>query len=252
MKDDLGTRMKTQYEQRTRTFLPRRTYTIIRLDGKAFHTFTRGMDRPYDKKFMAAMDNTAKFLCEEIQGCELAYVQSDEISLLLTDFTKITTDAWFDGQVQKMVSVSASMAAAKFNQEMLGQIISGRDIDIADTIFTMASQPLALFDARVFTIPDPVEVENYFVWRQKDAVRNSLSMHAQSLFSHKELHSKSQSDMHEMIHTKGENWNDLPDGFKRGRTIGVGPLTGKWEIDPIDFLKERWVLSELIPKIIYE
>jgi len=251
MKDDLGTRMKTQYEQRTRTFLPRRTYTIIRLDGKAFHTFTRGMDRPYDKKFMAAMDNTAKFLCEEIQGCELAYVQSDEISLLLTDFTKITTDAWFDGQVQKMVSVSASMAAAKFNQEMLGQIISGRDIDIADTIFTMASQPLALFDARVFTIPDPVEVENYFVWRQKDAVRNSLSMHAQSLFSHKELHSKSQSDMHEMIHTKGENWNDLPDGFKRGRTI-VKAVNGNWIIETLDFLKERQILSDLIPKINYE
>ena len=111
MKDDLGTRMKTQYEQRTRTWLPRRTYTIIRLDGKAFHTFTRGMERPYDERFMNAMDYTAMHLCLDIQGAVMAYVQSDEISILLTDFDKITTDAWFDGQVQKIVSVSASMAS---------------------------------------------------------------------------------------------------------------------------------------------
>jgi len=115
MRDDLGKRMKTQYELRTRTWLPRRTYTIIRLDGKAFHTFTRGMERPYDERFMNAMDYTAMHLCLEIQGAQMAYVQSDEISILLTDFDKITTDAWFDGQVQKMVSVSASMATAKFN-----------------------------------------------------------------------------------------------------------------------------------------
>ena len=239
MKDDLGTRMKTQYEQRTRTWLPRRTYTIIRLDGKAFHTFTRGMERPYDERFMNAMDYTAMHLCLDIQGAVMAYVQSDEISILLTDFDKITTDAWFDGQVQKIVSVSASMATAFFNSYI--------NYDTDDS-----QKKMAFFDARVFTIPDPVEVENYFVWRQKDAVRNSLAMHAQSLFSHKELHGKSQADMHDMIHEAGENWNDLPDGFKRGRTIGVGPLTAKWENDTPDFLKERFILTGLIPKIIYE
>ena len=169
MKDDLGTRMKTQYEQRTRTWLPRRTYTIIRLDGKAFHTFTRGMERPYDERFMNAMDYTAMHLCLDIQGAVMAYVQSDEISILLTDFDKITTDAWFDGQVQKIVSVSASMATAFFNSYI--------NYDTDDS-----QKKMAFFDARVFTIPDPVEVENYFVWRQKDAVRNSLAMHAQSLF----------------------------------------------------------------------
>ena len=115
MKDDLGKRMKEQYEQRTRTYLPRRTYTIIRLDGKAFHTYTRGMARPFDQDFMRVMDETTKYLCENIQGCVMGYTQSDEISLLLTDFTTITTDAWFDGQVQKIVSVAASMATAKFN-----------------------------------------------------------------------------------------------------------------------------------------
>jgi tRNA(His) guanylyltransferase len=239
MKDDLGTRMKEQYEMRTRTFLPRRTYTIIRLDGKAFHTFTRGMERPYDQRFMNAMDYTAMHLCIDIQGCVMGYVQSDEISLLLTDFDKITTNAWFDGQVQKMVSVSASMATAFFNEYI--------NHDVPRT-----EHKRAFFDARVFTIPDHVEVENYFIWRQKDAVRNSLAMHAQSLYSHKELHGKSQADMHDMIHAKGENWNNLPDGFKRGRTIAVGPMSGKWENDAPDFLKDRYILSGLIPKISYE
>lgn len=263
MRDDLGKRMKEQYEQRTRTWLPRRTYTIIRLDGKAFHTFTRGMERPYDKKFMNMMDVTAKFLLNEIQGAKLAYVQSDEISLLLTDFDKITTNAWFDGQVQKIVSVAASMATGKFNQEILGQIISEPDLDIADTMFTMASQPLAFFDARVFTIPDPVEVENYFIWRQKDAIRNSISMHAQSLYSHKELHGKSQEDMLKMIEEKGERWemNDL--GFQYGRTFHT--LQGKPEKSFSIFTDkmkvgtfgepgciEQRVITQFIPKISYE
>ena len=234
MKDDLGTRMKTQYEQRTRTWLPRRTYTIIRLDGKAFHTFTRGMERPYDERFMNAMDHTAMHLCLDIQGAVMAYVQSDEISILLTDFDKITTDAWFDGQVQKMVSVAASIATGYFNQYI------NHDVQRMD-------HKMAFFDARIFTIPDPVEVENYFVWRQKDAVRNSLAMHAQSLFSHKALHGKSQADMHEMIHGAGENWNDLPDGFKRGRTI-----TRLGDVKTPDFLKQRELFKVLIPEIVYE
>jgi len=266
MKDDLGTRMKTQYEQRSRTFLPRRTYTIIRLDGKAFHTFTRGMERPYDQIFIDVMDKTAMFLASEIQGCKMAYVQSDEISLLLTDFSTITTDAWFDGNVQKMVSVSASMAAAQFNQLFYMNAVADKLLDANLDSFTNWPTEIfgkiALFDARVFTIPDPVEVENYFIWRQKDAVRNSLAMHAQSLFSHKELNGKSQADMHDMIHAKGENWDKLPDGFKRGRTIKYDlpnepdwtqehpDLRQKWMVFTPDFLKEREDLSDLIP--IYE
>lgn len=252
MKDDLGIRMKDQYENRTRYFLPRRTYTIIRLDGKAFHTFTRGMKRPFDQDFINIMDSTAKFLCEEIQGCQMAYVQSDEISLLLTDFDKITTDAWFDGNIQKMVSVSASIATAKFN-----------------ALFNYDKDPsqmkMANFDARVFTIPDPVEVENYFVWRQKDAVRNSIAMTAQSLYSHKQLEGVTQVGMQDLIVKKGQNWNDQPDGFKRGRTIyqkktntmsadsfDQTVYTSKeWVIITPDFLKEREVFKEIIPRIIY-
>lgn len=264
MVDALGKRMKENYEMRTRTYLPRRTYTIIRLDGKAFHTFTKGMERPFDLEFMKAMDETGKFLCENIQGAQFAYTQSDEISILLTDFAKETTDAWFDGQVQKMISVSAALATAKFNNEMLKLQATKRypqnmegNLNQED----LDNQALAFFDSRVFTIPDPIEVENYFIWRQKDAIRNSLQMHAQSLYSHKELNGKSQTEQHEMIHKAGENWDGLPDGFKRGRTYkkvrlfdietpgGIKDLGTEWKQESVDFLREREDLTDLIPTL---
>lgn len=122
-KSDLGNRMKNSYEKRTKNFLPRRTYTIIRLDGKAFHTYTKGLKRPFDMGFINDMNETAKYLCENIQGCKFAYVQSDEISLLLTDFDKITTDAWYDGNIQKIVSVSASLATAFFNKLRIKRLL---------------------------------------------------------------------------------------------------------------------------------
>lgn len=248
MKDALGDRMKGQYEIRTRYLLPRRTYTIIRLDGKAFHTYTRGMTKPFDVYLIESMDQVTTYLCENIQGCKFGYTQSDEISLLLTDFEKETTEAWFDGNIQKMASVSASLATGKFNNIMHGMRIVEAD-------------KLAFFDARVFTIPDPIEVENYFIWRQKDAVRNSISMFAQSLYSHKELHGKSQADLQDMIIEKGHNWNDLQEGIKRGRTISYGITSENWDAEPggilktgwkvttPDFLKEREDLNDMIPKI---
>ena len=247
MTDELGKRMKAQYEDRTRYFLPRRTYTIIRLDGKAFHTFTRSMKKPYDESLMEVMDETAKFLCENIQGCQMAYIQSDVISLLLTDFEKITTDAWFDGNIQKITSVSASIATAKFNNLFLNKRMNVVNDEGLKRLCIEA--PLAFFDARVFTIPDPIEVENYFVWRQKDAVRNSIAMTAQSLYSHKELNKKSQADLQEMIFQRGQNWNDMPEGFKRGRIVLY--KEAEWKIIPaIDILKEREAFRALIPKII--
>lgn len=202
--DELGQRMKEQYEDRTRYMLPRRTYTIIRLDGKAFHTFTRDLDKPWDLHLVDVMKRTMQKLCEEIQGCVLGYTQSDEISLLLTDFNTDKTCAWFDGNLQKICSISASMATAWFNQLYNST--------------TEKREKMAFFDARAFTISDRVEVMNYFIWRQKDAVRNSISMLAQSLYSHKELHKKNVSDMQEMCFQKGKNWNDVPAGLKRGYT----------------------------------
>ncbi len=167
MKDAIGDRMKQYYEDRTRAFLPRRTYTIIRLDGKAFHTYTKGLIRPFDEQLMNDMDETACFLCKNIQGAKFAFVQSDEISILLTDFEELTTDAWFDGNIQKIVSVSASLGTAKFNE--------------------LRPNKLAFFDSRVFTIPSNIEVENYFIWRQQDFTRNSIYTVAKSLYSHKQL-----------------------------------------------------------------
>lgn len=206
MKDDLGDRMKEFYEGRTKYKLPRRTNTIIRLDGKAFHTFTRGFEKPFDKTLSDAMDNTAKALCENIQGAVMAYVQSDEITILLTDYKKLTTDAWFDGNIQKIVSVSASMATGYFNSFI--------NYDRPDD-----TRLMAFFDSRVFTIPDREEVINCFLWRQQDAVRNSISMVAQSLYTHKELNGKDCNEMQEMSFQKGVNWNNIDDGWKRGRMI---------------------------------
>ena len=256
MTDELGTRIKEQYENRARYFLPRRTYTIIRIDGKAFHSFTKYCKRPYDLELMNDMDNTAMYLCKHIQGAKFAYVQSDEISILLTDFETITTDAWFNGNIQKIVSVSSSMATSKFNQLRLlgscGFIFSKDNKECKCINFEdLSNYKLAEFDSRTFTIPDSIEVENYFIWRQKDAVRNSISMTAQSLYSHKQLENKSQSDMQEMCFQKGINWNDMIDGFKRGRTIrkiNIDEKT-KWVIETPDFLKEREIFNELIPKI---
>lgn len=247
-KDPLGARIKELYEVRSKTYLPRRTYTIIRLDGKAFHTFTKGFERPYDENLINAMDYTTKMLCSEIQGCKLGYTQSDEISLLLTDFDKLGTSAYFDGAVQKIVSVCASMASAYFNRYMLDNGITDK---------------LAFFDARVFSISDAVEVENYFIWRQQDCVRNSISMTAQSLYSHNELNGVSTSKMQDLCIEKGVNWNDQPAGFKRGRMIWKenyeaeisnekfsGKVTrSRWSIYPAIWItKDRLAFTKLVPR----
>ena len=222
----LGDRMKENYENVTRIFLPRRTNTIIRLDGKAFHTFTRGCAKPFDHQLMNAMTETAQFLCENIQGAQLAYTQSDEISLLLTDYAKIKTDAWMKGNLQKICSISASYATAAFAK-------------------AYPSDAPAFFDGRAFTIPDDEEVVNYFVWRQKDWERNSLNMLAQSLYSHKSLQGKKHPELHDLIHTAGANWNDLRLDEKRGSICTY--LDGQWKLEaaPI-FTKYRSVIRNLL------
>lgn len=213
-------RMKSNYENRSKTFLTRRTPVIIRLDGKAFHTYTRGLNKPFDEGLIEDMESTTKYLCENIQGVKLGYCQSDEISLLLTDYETLDTQAWFDYNVQKMTSISASMAAAKFNQLRLQRNV-GSQFDYGDNRYLdsdFLNDKLAFFDSRVFNIPKE-EVSNYFLARQKDAVKNSIAMLAQSLYSPKELHKKNQSDMQELCFQKGFNWNDLDYRKKRGCTI---------------------------------
>jgi len=217
-KDSLGDRMKSHYENRTRYLLPRRTYTILRVDGKAFHVYTKGCDRPFDKMLMEDMDFTAVALCQQIEGAQLAYVQSDEISLLLTDFADNQTQVWFDGNLQKLASISASIATAHFNSFRWQRILL--NTENAENKLNLLREPTAYFDSRAFTIPDPTEVENYFIWRQQDATRNSISMTAQAHLPHERLQGKTSDEMQELLwQEKGINWNDMPSGFKRGRCV---------------------------------
>ena len=220
--DNLGDRMK-DYERASRVSLPRRLPVIVRVDGKAFHTLTRDCEKPFDRSLMYRMNLTAGALCEEIQGAQLAYVQSDEISVLVHNYKRLNTEAWFDNQIQKMVSVAASVATAEFNEG--GGFRHGH------------------FDARVFVLPE-AEVCNYFVWRQQDATRNSIQMLARSLYSHRECENKNTSVLQEMCFQKGHNWNDLPVDQKRGRCVvrvAHGDDRPSWECDkePPIFTQDR-------------
>jgi tRNA(His) 5'-end guanylyltransferase len=233
MVDLLGDRMKS-YEDRFRHYLPRRSYTLLRLDGKAFHTYTRGFDKPFDVDLINSMDNTAKFLCEKIQGSKIAFVQSDEITILLEDFKTIQTDAYFDGNIQKIASISASMATAFFNKNMA---------EISEN----KTQSLAFFDCRCWSISDPYEVENTFIWRQKDAIRNSIQLVAQSMFSHKELFKKSQKTLIDMISNTPKPWENYPQGLKYGRVIikkHYNLETQKPSGERVDVLRSGWFVEE--------
>ena len=249
-KDSLGDRMKEYYENRSKLFLPRRVPVIIRLDGKAFHSFTKGLKRPYDEIFHKTMNSTMKYLCENIQGCKLGYTQSDEITLLLTDYDTISTDAWFGYGMQKVCSVAASMATMAFNRffrENYNNAVSELRCPLdSDPYLTIVSKKLdcAMFDARCFSIPKE-EVTNCFIWRQQDASRNAIQMLGQCNFSHKALHCKSCNDIQDMLMLeKGINFNDMPTEFKRG------VCCVKKEVPCADRLvgyKTEWVIDNEIP-----
>jgi len=202
----------------------------MRIDGKAFHTYTKGLNKPFDGGLMDDMNSTAIHLCQNIQGAKCAYVQSDEISILITDYDTLQTDAWFDYNVQKICSISASLATGVFNYLRIKRLF-GSTIGtfVKDPIYTkeyVVSMPfetfdnfiLASFDSRTFNIPKE-EVANYFLARQKDAVKNSIASVAQSLYSSKELHGKNGNQQQELIFQKGINWNDFSVSEKRGRFI---------------------------------
>lgn len=250
-KDSLGDRMK-DYEDINRFKLARRSYTIIRVDGKAFHTYTKGLERPFDDQLIQDMDETAIYLCQNIMGAKFAYVQSDEISILLTDFGDIDTTAWFDNNVQKMSSIAASMATSRFNRLRYANYLNGEVLQ--NIPFEDAKLPAkdAEFDARVFQLPQRTEVFNYFIWRQQDTVRNSITSVAQSLYSHKELMKKDSNQKQEMIFQKGINWNDYPAGKKRGRFIeknvfingdNFGRLT-EFQIGEFDQVRTKWTVVD--------
>lgn len=229
-KTTLGDRMK-MYEEAARTTLPPRMPVILRVDGKAFHTFTRGADKPFDHVLMSLMDKTALALCENIQGAQMAYVQSDEISVLIHGYKKFTSSAWFDNQVQKMVSVGSSIATATFNTALFDE--GG---------YCTQFKPPAYFDARVFVLPE-AEVCNYFLWRQQDATRNSIQMVARSLYSHKELDGKNVNELQELIFQKGKNWNSFPTYQKRGRCA----VKESYFAPDSTVARTRWTIDDEIP-----
>lgn len=225
--DDLGTRMKTFYEMIPKTKLMRRIPVIIRVDGKAFHTFTRNFQKPFDDVLIESMQETMKYLCENIQGCVLGYTQSDEITLVLIDYKRLNSSAWFDYEIQKLCSIAASMTTMAFNKFFFENSKRYMDkygypketmIKYGDQIlaYVKAVNRGAMFDARCFNIPKE-EVTNLIYWRQLDASRNSIQMVGQANFSHKELQNKSCNDIQDMLMTqKSINWNDLPIYQKRG------------------------------------
>lgn len=236
---------------------------IIRIDGKAFHTFTRGFKKPFDDVLVKTMQDTMKYLCENIQGCVLGYTQSDEISLVLTDYAELTTDAWFGNNLQKMCSVSASMATLAFNKAFNDNIIKyidnnldadcGVTKDLTEYTKTLinARNKGAMFDSRVFTIPKE-EVCNALIWRQQDATRNSIQSVGQANFSQKELHGKSCNNIQDMLMTqKGVNWNNYATTLKRGSCcIKVDDsLTEYDEVGNIgDYIqRSKWVIDNEIP-----
>lgn len=225
VRDDLGVRMKTFYEQIPKTKLMRRCPVALRIDGKAFHTFTKGFQKPFDEVLIKSMQETMKYLCENIQGCVLGYTQSDEITLILVDYKKLTSSAWFDYKVQKICSIAASMATMAFNKFFANNVgdyctytyeREDNSHEEYEHILSLAIDKGAMFDCRCFNIPKE-EVTNLIYWRQLDASRNSIQMVGQANFSHKELQNKSCNEIQDMLMTqKGINWNDLPIYQKRG------------------------------------
>ena len=247
-KTTLGDRMKNNYENISRYYLTRRMPVIIRIDGKAFHTFTRGFKKPFDDIFVKTMQDTMKYLCENIQGCVLGYTQSDEISLVLVDYAELTTDAWFGNNLQKMCSVSASMATMAFNKFFYGNMPA--DEENSGTYYK-ALEKGAMFDSRVFTIPKE-EVCNALIWRQQDATRNSIQSVGQANFSQKELHGKSCNNIQDMLMIqKGINWNDYATTLKRGSCC-IKVDDGLTEYDEAGNIcgytqRSKWIIDNEIP-----
>lgn len=253
--DALGTRMKVYYENIPKTKLMRRTPVAIRLDGKAFHTFTRGFQKPFDEILISTMQRTMKALCEDIQGCVFGYTQSDEITLILVDYKNLDTAAWFDYEVQKVCSISASMATLYFNKffekgvlEYIDATMALQDSDIEKKYLETLNQAMekgAMFDARCFNIPKE-EVANLLYWRQLDATRNSIQMVGQAIFSHKELDGVSCKQIQNKLLTeKNINWNNYPAYLKRGSccykdTSISRAINGKYEYK---VTTEKWVLD---------
>ena len=268
---DLANRMK-EYEKRNQYYLQKRTPVAIRVDGRSFHTFTKGFKRPFDEVLMKSMQETAKYMCENMGNAKFAYAQSDEITIILVDYDTLETDCWFNYRTDKLCSIAASMATMAFNKFFAKNVDEwGRktftDWDDGGTndpavvnslewglmqTYSRALEKGAMFDARCFNIPKE-EVTNLVYWRQLDAARNSIQMVGQANFSHKELQNKSCNMIQDMLHEqKGINWNDFPVDCKRGaavikRKIGTN-IAAACGIAGATY-EDRWVIDRDMPML---
>lgn len=216
--DPIGDRFKNYYENAYRFQLTRKTPVIIRFDGRHFHSYKSLMEFPFDTCFSILMDKTARELSTRIQGAKIVYSQSDEISLLLTDFDKIETDAWFGYNIQKMVSCGASLCTSIFAKSLFEMYNSPSCIITPknENMFKNFMERIPTFDARVFNIPT-VEIFNYFLWRQKDCIRNSILSLGQSVFSHNEMQGlNTQQIKNKLLSEHNIDWIDQPHRFKFG------------------------------------
>lgn len=249
----LDERMK-KYEYVTRHYLMCRTPVIVRIDGKAFHTFTKGMKKPFDHIFMESMQDTMKYLCENVQGCVLGYCQSDEISLLLIDYDTLETSAWFDNNISKIISITSSLASVYFNQQFYINLVDyrvknykskNRDVEYENRLLANISS-LPIFDSRAFNLSKE-EVNNYFVWRQQDAIKNAIQMIGRAYFTHKELENKNGKDIVDMLDNIGINYHSYSTSEKRG-TCCIKTNKG-WELDTeIPIFKDN---KDYIEKLVY-
>ncbi len=259
MKSDcLGDRMK-KYEYCTRYYLPRRTFLMVRLDMKSGHTYCRSLTRPMDEGFIDDLNKAAQKLLRHVAGQQFAYIQSDEVSILVTDFETIQTEAWFDNNLQKIVSVTSSILTAEFNKLRLLRNLGkpnfnsvyseDGDLNLSESFHyydpgdlqDITSRPLAYFDSRVWVIPERDEVANMFVWRNQDTFKNCISSYAQSKFSHKQLHGKTTEERIQMLHEVGIT--NIPEHHKWGRIVTKDGVIPAWK-----FTEDRKRLMDLIPR----
>lgn len=241
----LGDRMK-YYEKTNSPQLISRCPVILRCDGRSWHTFCRQFNKPYDLDLINLLNEAAIALCEEIQGAKLAFIQSDEISILITDYDTLYQSPWFGYKGYKMTSISAAQVSVRFYRRFIYHLIKqvGTNLEGALEILADDSKE-TMFDSRVYNLPED-EVCNYFIWRQQDWTRNSIQMLSRSLYSQKQLQNKNTKQLQEMCFQKGHNWNDLPTFIKRGRCIVY--KDSKWQVDneiPI-FTQDRAYIENLL------
>lgn len=266
-KDELGVRMK-KYEYCYRQYMPLGTIKVIRLDMRAGHTFCRNFKRPFDDIFSQAMTKTAISLCEQIPGVRFAYTQSDEISLALNDNygRDDSFSCFFEGNIEKMISISASIATAAFNKayallvykKYKDKVINAADgtgVNTAEEGFYYIKNIFnAQFDSRVFILPTEMELHNYFLWRQQDATRNSILSVGYANFPQNKMDNKNCEQIQNMLHMIGINWNDFPIKYKRGIIVVREEYTKKTtytdrnkEVKEIECLRHRWTSEFPIP-----